>query len=366
MTARCPPLPQAGRYMQVSELVAIASNILRLAGLRRDDAEQMASVLVFAQASGIDSHGLMHLPQYIGGIASGTVRARPEHRTVSRRAGVAVLDGDDGPGILSALAATQLAIKLAADAGVGAVAVKYSGHFGVAGAYVERMAAAGMVGLVLSNASPTVAPRGGTLPAFGTNPIAAGFPRTDGVPVIIDLSMTVGSRARIRKAKAAGEQIPIEWALDENGQPTPDPAAALAGTMQALGGTKGTALGLMVELFCVALSDGLTGTSVRPPQDANAVRSGVSHLFVAFDTSAFSQGGCVAAKVDEIALGIESGPPADADQAVRMPGTRAAERRHQSEQDGVFVTQQIADALSWAKQAADAITASAPAKAAGA
>ena len=202
-----------------------------------------------------------------------------------------------------------------------------------------------MIGLVFSNASPTVAPRGGTTAAFGTNPIAAGFPRKNGPPVIIDMATTNGSRARIRKAAQNGESIPDDWALDKNGHKTTDPNAALEGTMQALGGAKGTSLGLMVDLLCVALSGGTIGPQVKAPQNAGNDKPGVSHLFVAFDTEAFGGAEVIAAKVEEIAMAIEGSPAADADQQVRMPGARAAIRREKSRKNGIAVTPLLADAL---------------------
>ena len=274
-------LPREGDRISISLLETLAADMLRQAGVRGLEAEAMASLLVFAQASAIDSHGLMHLPHYVLGMVEGRIRPRPDFRFVSTRPGAAVLDADDGPGVLAALAATDRAMQLGAKAGVGVVAVRNSGHFGAASAFVERMVARDMAGLALSNASPTVAPRGGIQPAFGTNPIAVGFPRAGGFPVIIDFASTAGSRARIRKAAAEGTPIPDGWALDEAGKPTIDPGIALKGTMQALGGAKGTAIGLLVELLCVSLSGGVIGTEVRPPQDRSAEPAGVSHLFLA-------------------------------------------------------------------------------------
>jgi len=345
MLALSKNLPPPGQHVALSDLAAVAARILQRAGVRCRDAEQMADLLVYAQASGIDSHGLAHLPHYIGGIANGTLRPRPNYRFFSSRSGVAVLDADDGPGVLAALAATDRAIALARSAGIGAVAVRKSGHFGVASAYADRIVSSGMIGLVLSNASPTVAPRGGSKAALGTNPVAAGFPRMDGAAVLIDFATTVGSRARVRKAEAQGEEIPVDWALDEEGRPTRDPAAALRGTMQALGGAKGTSLGLLVELLCVGLSGGLPGRDVRPPQDHHAGCAGVSHLVLAFDPEAFGGAEVVAGKVEDIARGIEAIPPADPVAPVRMPGARAAAARDAARRDGILITPQVFEAL---------------------
>ncbi len=338
-------LPREGDRIPVAALEALAADMLCQAGMRRREAETMASVLVFAQASAIGSHGLMHLPHYVLGMVEGRIRPRPDFRFQSSRLGAAVLDADDGPGVLAAIAATDRAVQLGAKAGAGVVAVRNSGHFGAASAFVDRIVGRGMVGIALSNASPTVAPRGGTRPAFGTNPIAVGFPRAGGFPVIIDFASAAGSRARIRKAAAEGVPIPDDWALDESGHPTTDAEVALRGTMQALGGAKGTAIGLMVELLCVSLSGGVIGTQVRPPQDRSADRAGVSHLFLALDPAAFGGGHDLAATVETIAGGIEAGPPADPAFPVRMPGARAARARQEAAERGILVSKPLAEAL---------------------
>ncbi|MEQ9488008.1 MAG: Ldh family oxidoreductase [Alphaproteobacteria bacterium] len=338
-------VPTLGSTLSISKLEAVATDILRQAGMSHVNAGRMAGVLVFAQASGVDSHGLMHLPAYVTGMIDGTVTARPNFKILSVRPGAAILDGDNGPGVLVALTAADRAIQCAASTGVGSVAVRNSGHFGVAAAYVDRMVSRGMIGLVLSNASPTVAPRGGTAAAFGTNPLAAGFPRKNGAAVIIDMATTNGSRARIRKAAREGESIPEDWALDKNGNPTTNAEAALEGSMQAIGGAKGASLGLLVDMLCVALSGGMIGPQVKAPQNASGEKSGVSHLFIAFDTEAFGGVNLIAEKVEEIASAIEATPPADPQQPVRMPGTRAALRREQSRKNGIFMTEQLVDAF---------------------
>ncbi|GAB5468341.1 MAG: Ldh family oxidoreductase [Rhodospirillales bacterium] len=342
-----PELPEVGTRASVARLSALAAELLRAAGLRRPDAEAMAACLVFAQASGLNSHGLMHLPAYLRGLRQGAIRASFRLRFVGRREGVATLDAAGAPGVLAALAASDRAVRLAGSAGVGAVAVRNSGHFGAASAFVHRMVGQGVVALVLSNASPSVAPRGGREARLGTNPLAAGFPRSDGEPVIIDLATTQGSRARIRKAALEGSEIPADWALDAAGRPTRDPEAALQGTMQALGGAKGTALGLMVELLCVGLSGGLPGGAVRPPQDAGP--AGVSHLFLAFDPTAFGGAKALSDKISEIAGGLESVAPSDPDAPVRLPGARAAAARRRAEREGIAITPALAAALAKAR-----------------
>lgn len=351
-----PLTPMSGERARIAQLSGFAASLLVHAGLRSDDARAMADCLVFAQSSGIDSHGLMHLPAYLNGLRRSALNPRPRFVFTAERAAAASLDAEQAPGILAALAASDRASALAKQAGVGAVAVRNSGHFGVASYFVHRMLGQQQVGLVFSNASPSVAPRGGRQPLFGTNPIAAGFPRADGQPLVIDLASTLGSRARIRKAAAAGEEIPADWALDAEGQPTTSAEAALQGSMQALGGAKGTLLCLLVELLCVSLSGGALGAEVRPPQDPSSQPADVSHLFLAFDPEAFGGAAALSDRVAEIAAAIESVEPVEADSPVRLPGARAAAARREAERNGILVTPALANALAKARSEAAAFT----------
>lgn len=342
-----------------SDLAARAADILIEAGMEAADARAAAEILVFAQESGIDSHGLIHLPSYVAGISSGALNARPRMQVLGSHRAAAILDADRAPGALAGLRASNEAVVRAKECGAAVVAVRNSAHFGAAGAFAERMASAGVVGLIFSNASPTVAPRGARTALFGTNPIAAGFPRHDGPPILVDFATSAGSRARIRQAAAEGKPIPTNWALDRNGMPTDDAEAALSGTMQALGGEKGAALPLLVELLCVVLSGGRPGSEVLPPQDPSGRGRGVSHLFIAMDAEAFGGPREVMARADRIAALVESAAPADPANPPRIPGVRGARSRALARRDGIVVSRGLSTALTEARAISQRILASA-------
>lgn len=356
-----PPIdvPRPGERVPVARLHEVAAAILSLAGMRPGEAADMAEVLAFAQESGIDSHGMAHLPAYVSGFASGSLNPLPVFRVEGSLSAAAVLDADAAPGALAGFRACQLAVEKARECGVAAVAVRNSAHFGAASAFAERLAGAGMVGLVFSNASPTVAPRGAATPLFGTNPIALGFPRAGGAPVLIDFATTSGSRGKIRKAADEGTPIPADWALDRDGRPTTDANAALSGTMQALGGEKGSILPLLVELLCVALSGGNPGAEVLIPQEPSARPRGVSHLFMAMDARAFGGVEAVGRRVAGICALVEGAVPVDPARPPRMPGARGATMRARSRSDGILVTPALAAALEQALSTARRIGATA-------
>lgn len=352
MQASSVPPFAVGELVSPARLAECVSSILASAGMTDRDARRMAEVLVFAQESGIDSHGVIHLPAYIEAMASGAVNPKPSFAVEDTVRSAATIDADRAPGALAGLVACEEAIGRARECGIAIVAVRNSGHFGTASAFADRIAGAGMVGLIFSNASPTVAPRGAATALFGTNPIAAGFPRAGGEPVLIDFATTSGSRGKIREAAAAGKPIPADWALDRDGQPTTDARAALSGTMQALGGEKGTLLPLMAELLCVTLSGGAPGKDVLTPQDPSGNPRGVSHLFIAIDANAFGGVEAVGRRVAAIAQLVENATPATSGRPPRMPGARGATRRAASRRNGMEISAPLVAALQKAAAAA--------------
>ncbi|EJN06739.1 malate/lactate dehydrogenase [Phyllobacterium sp. YR531] len=342
-----------GALISSEDLGERVAAILADAGMQEEDAARMSALLVFAQESGIDSHGIAHLPSYVSGIASGSLKARPAMRMEGIFRAAAVLDADCAPGVLAGLQACDEAVVRARQCGAAIIAVRNSAHFGAASAFAEYLASQGMVGLILSNASATVAPRGAKTPLFGTNPIAAGFPDPNGSPLLIDFATTAGSRGRIRKAAVDGTAIPLDWALDKNGLPTSDAKVALTGTMQALGGEKGTILPLLVELLCVALSGGHPGSEVLVPQEGSNRPRGVSHLFVAMDARAFGGVEAVGSRISLISALIENTIPVDANHPPRMPGARGAALRQKARREGIRLSSTVVAALLEARNSVD-------------
>jgi (2R)-3-sulfolactate dehydrogenase (NADP+) len=224
------------------------------------------------------------------------------------------------------------------------VAVRNSSHFGVAGYYADRAAERGLIGLSFSNAMPAMAAPGGKLPLLGTNPIAAAFPIPGRDTLVLDMATTVVARSRIHHARAQGHAIPGAWALDPEGRPTTDPEQAVKGTLLPIGGPKGFGLGLMVELFCSALSDGQPGFEVTY-EDRVKRPSGICQFFLVMNPAGFAGGDRYGARAGYI-TGVISATPAISDEAPpRLPGARghAIERRVQRE--GVPVTAVLRSAL---------------------
>ncbi len=335
---------KAGEATPAAMLQALAADILAAAGLATTDAATAAAILVQAQLQGIDSHGLAHLPVYVRRLCERSIK--PDAAMVLSQAGPAasVLDAGNGFGVLAAQKAMTEALRLATVQGIGSCAVRNSSHFGAANYFAEMAAKQGMIGIVLSNAAPTMAPWGGREAILGTNPLAFAFPRDGQPPIVIDMATSVVARGRIRKAAQAKAAIPADWALDADGVPTTDAEAALHGTIQPMGGAKGYALALAIELLCAGLAGGRPGFLVRNPHDPGPEPSGTSHCFIAIDAGHFSGRAAALQAVEAVAGRIQQSQPA-ANAAPRLPGQRAATMYAERSRHGIPVSPALLDSL---------------------
>ncbi|HRF07074.1 MAG TPA: Ldh family oxidoreductase [Xanthobacteraceae bacterium] len=327
---------QAGARINAIELANMVAGVLETAGIPSSSAEVAAGILVDTQLHGIDSHGIAHLPTYVRRLVEGAIETNPDIK-VTRSGAVAVMDGGNGLGVVVARQAIEQACNLAQQFGIGCCSVRNGNHFGAALPLVNYAAKAGFVSLCFSNAAPTMAPWNGRDAILGTNPVAAAFPRAGASPIVIDMATSAVARGRIRKAARAREAIPLDWALDESGNPTSDANAALKGTVQPLAGAKGYALTLMVELLSTMLSGGRPGFEVMNPHDKTVAPAGVSHLFVAFDPQKFASIAVAEAIADRTATTIERSTPRDRD-TPRLPGSRASAAAEERWQKGIPLT----------------------------
>jgi (2R)-3-sulfolactate dehydrogenase (NADP+) len=227
------------------------------------------------------------------------------------------------------LAVSEL-IPVAREQGVGVAGVQRSHHCGAMGLVVEKLAEAGLVALMFANTPAAMAPWGGRRALFGTNPIASAFPQRDQPPVVVDLSISKAARGSIVAAEQRGEKIPPDWALDREGQPTTDPAAALGGTMAPIGDAKGSALALMVEVLAAGLTGSNYAFQASSFLDDQGGSPSVGQLLIAFAPERF---------VDDGALdhfGLLFGAVRN-EQGSRLPGSRRLALRARARTDGIVV-----------------------------
>ncbi len=335
----------SSELVKPADLSALASDVFEHCGVPRADADIGAEVALWAQLHGSDSHGIVHLPLYVRGLLDRTIKAQPAFAMTRAMPACAVLDADHGLGLVASRRAIDLAIDIAKQLGLGAVAVRNSSHFGAAGYYADRAAEQGLIGLAFTNAMPAIAPTGGSEGLLGTNPIGAAFPIPGADPVIADMATAVVARSRIRHALAAGQKtIPEGWALDPSGRPTTDPAVAVKGSLLPIGGPKGYALSLMVEILCSALSDGEPGFQVTYE---NMVKrpSNICQFFLVLNPEGFVGSERYGARMTNIADVIGKAKTMEGEAPPRLPGARGHAVKHKAAAEGIAMFGNLRSAL---------------------
>lgn len=300
------------------ELEAFGTALLQAAGMTALDAAEVASLLVETSLQGTDSHGVMRLPVYARRCIAGGI-VSPAKIERSRDSGaVIVLDGGSAAGHLVGIRAVDEVTARALETGVAAVGVRNSNHLGALGLYSRRIAEAGQIGLVMTNASPRIAPTGGYEALLGNNPWTIGVPHSEG-PIVMDVAQSVVAVGKIRMAKAAGEQLPLGWARDKNGLPTVDPDAALEGLVEPIGGHKGYALVLMIDVLCAVLTGAASGPAVSGLFTLDRP-AGVGHLFLALNIEHFTERGDFTDRLNVLVDLIRSSGRAPGVDVLHLPG----------------------------------------------
>jgi (2R)-3-sulfolactate dehydrogenase (NADP+) len=317
-------------------LFRLASTALKQAGAHDAMAEATARHLVAAEAQGLPTHGMSRVPFYCTMLRNGRNDGAARPRMVAERAGACLIDNADGLPYVSAQWAIDELIQRARRNGIAFAGITNSAHVGVLGIHLEPVAEAGLVGFAFTNSPAAIPPWGGKKPLFGTNPVAAAFPRREGDPIIIDLALTTVVRGRIMMAMRKGERIPEGWALDRNGKPTTDPKEAIEhGSLFPIGGAKGAMLALMFELICASL----TGSAIGPEADSFFSEQGnrprIGQSFIAIDPAALAGTDKYLERVETVVSTMLADPE------VRLPGARRFAARKSALASGLDVPDEL-------------------------
>ena len=319
----------------LDEAHTLAARALMRAGAGGAMAAATADALVEAEAQGLSSHGLSRIAQYTTHLRNGRADGSAVAAVVKSRGGALLVDARGGLAFPACALAVVEAIARARELGVSFAGVTNSHHFGVAAHHLVPVARAGMVGLAFGNSPAAMPAPGGKRPIFGTNPIAAVFPRCAGAPLVIDLSLSEVARGKVMVAAKQGKPIPLGWALDKEGRPTTDAQAALDGSMLPAGGTKGAMLALVVELLACAL----TGAAMGFEADSFFVDEGnrprIGQAFLVVDPTALTGSDAYHERVETLVAVML------ADEGVRLPGARREALAAKAAGEGV----EIPDAL---------------------
>lgn len=266
--------------------LAFTQRMLQAHGVSPGDAATVADNLVSADLRGIDSHGINRLPSYLQRVRQGVLDPKAQPTLHPKTPVVALVDGHNAFGAVVAQQAMAAAVAMATTYGIGMVSCKRSNHFGMSAWVVQQAIDAGMMALVFTNSSPALPAWGGREQLLGVSPIACGAPGAP-IPFVLDMAPSVAARGKIYKALRRGEAIPEDWALDGQGNRTTDPKAALeGGVMLPMGGPKGSALAIMMDVFSGVLSGSAFAGHVAGPYDPS--RPGdVGHFMVAMKPDLF-------------------------------------------------------------------------------
>ena len=323
----------------LTQLTDIATQALARAGASPAMAAATAKALVNAEAQGLASHGMSRIPQYTAHLRNGRADGSAVPVVAKLRGGAALVDAKCGLAFLACALAVDEATRRAREFGVSFVGVTNSHHFGVAADHLAAATAAGMVGLAFGNSPSAMPAAGGKHPIFGTNPIAAAFPRKHGEPLMIDLSLSEAARGKVMVAAKEGRPIPLGWALDSAGNPTTDAKAALAGSMLAMGGTKGAMLALIVELLACAL----TGAAMGFEADSFFVDEGnrprIGQAFLVIDPDALAGRSVYFERIETLIAEMAK------DEGVRLPGARRRALADKAATAGVEIPAALAEQL---------------------
>ncbi|WP_298933862.1 Ldh family oxidoreductase [uncultured Ramlibacter sp.] len=278
-------------HCSLDEACALAERALQRAGARPAMAASTARALVLAEAQGIASHGLTRVAQYAAHLRNGRADGAAVAQVVRHKGAALLVDAGQGLAFPACELAVATAIATAREFGVCFAGVRASHHAGVVVDHLRPAAAAGLVGLGFANSPAAMPAAGGKHPVFGTNPVAAIFPRRAAAPLMIDLSLSEVARGKLLVAAREGRAIPPGWALDKHGQPTTDAQAGLEGSMLALGAAsspKGAMLALVVELLVTALTGAHFGFEASSffVDEGNA--PGIGQAFLLIDPGALA------------------------------------------------------------------------------
>lgn len=281
-------------WVQIDTLRSFMVDVFIKVGVPKGDAETCADVLIAADRQGIDSHGISRLkPIYIDRIRAGHQNPVTEFDVIREGPTTAVVDGHNGMGMVVAKRSMEMAIGKARKLGMGMVAVRNSTHFGIAGYYAQMVVDEGMVGIVGTNARPSVPPTNGTENMLGTNPLTFGMPTDEPFPFMLDCATSIIQRGKVEVYARIGKKVPEGLVIDAEGNYMTDPDEILAdltrgkaallpmGGLEETGGYKGYGYATVVEILSASLQGGaflkaLTGTNL-------------GHFFMAVDVAAFTE-----------------------------------------------------------------------------
>ena len=273
--------------MNINNLETILIKIFKKKGLNADHAKICSKALINAEQVGAYGHGLSRLKMYCDRINKKLINPKPKIKIKKISQSISYIDANNSIGFVAADIGIKKAIQNAKKTGIGLVAIKNSGHYGLSGYYAEQAVKKNLITMIYTNAPPAVAPYGSSRSLFGTNPICFGTPSGSKAPFILDTSISMINRGKIRVAARNNKKIPVGVALDKFGKPTTDAKKALQGIQLPIAGFRGSGLAWMVDILSGVLTGSNHAGRVKDPFDDFSGPQNIGHLFITFKTNLF-------------------------------------------------------------------------------
>ena len=330
-------------------LATFIKRAFEAAGLRSEDADVVANLMVEADLRGSDTHGVIRLPLYLRRLKAGGIKARPDIRIVRERPATALVDGDNGIGHLVMRFATMTAIEKAKGAGVAWVGARMSNHAGPAALYAMMPLAHDMIGLYLAVGSNNhLPPWGSTENLLGTNPIAIAVPAEEEPPIVLDMAPTVAAFGKVRLKMQRGEEMPVGWMIGRDGKPLTDPKRAEQGLLLPIGDYKGYGLSLMAGLLAGTLNQAAFGRDVVDFVKEQGKATNTGHAIVAVSVEAFAPAAAFKRQVDAAIRAMRGAQRLPGVERIWLPGEQSHLKRQDRAKNGIPMPKPLRDSLEMA------------------
>jgi L-2-hydroxycarboxylate dehydrogenase (NAD+) len=329
--------PEGGQKIPLASMLGFIREALLACGLPEADANTVAEAMAEADLTGADAHGIFRLAQYVKVLREGRINPTPQMKVLQRGPATALVDGDNGMGHLVMTFASNTAVELAKESGIGWVGARRSNHAGAAGVYAAIPLRHGMIGIYGAVSSANhMAPWGGSEALLGTNPIAVAIPAGTEAPIVLDIATSVASFGTIRTHVLENEPMPEGWIIDRrDGKPITDPKRVQEGVLLPIGGHKGSGLALMIGILAGTLNGAAFARDVRDFTSAGTDECNTGQFVIALDVARFLPPDIFAAEVDRHLRDLKSSAPLPGFQTVRMPGEERRRRKDDRSRNGV-------------------------------
>ena len=304
-------------------------------GLNEEQAEICAEVHTSSSADGVESHGMNRIPRFADYMHRGWIDPEGKPELIHKRGAVENYDGHMGIGILNAIFASDRAVELAKEHGIGCVSIKNTTHWMRGGTYAWRMAEKGFMGISWINTESCMPLWGSDEQSVGNNPFCIAVPRKD-EPIVVDMAMSQYAYGKLGVYRLAGKSLPYPGGFDKEGNLTSDPGAIEESRrILPTGYWKGSGLALALDLAATLMANGKSGSDM----DADGLRScrGCSQIFIAYDPNMFGEQEEIMEKLDRRVTAARNAHPIDSARPVTCPGDQTRKRRAKSMKEGIHV-----------------------------